>query len=63
MAKGQILAFGFLVVIVVSNAERCAAESLACVPFLEYFRSSRGYYDSKTLKEPTTQIYDRAFGR
>ena len=45
-----------------SNAARCAAESLACVLFLEYFRSPRGRFDSEALREPTTEIYHRTFG-
>ncbi len=44
------------------NAERCAAESLACLLFIEYLRSSRGYYDAHGLRGPTAAIYGRAFG-
>lgn len=46
-----------------ANAARCAAESLACGPFLEYFRSSHGRYDADALREPTAEIFQRTVGR
>ncbi len=44
------------------NAERCAAESLACLTYLEYYRNPRGRYDADGLRGPTAAIYGRAFG-
>ena len=44
------------------NAERCAAESLACLTFLEYYRNPHGRYDAHALRGPTAAIYGRAFG-
>ena len=43
------------------NAERCAAESLACLTFLEYYRNPQGRYDAGALRGPTAAIYVRAF--
>ncbi len=44
------------------SAERCAAESLACLLFLEYLRTPHGHYDADALRGPTAAIYVRAFG-
>ncbi len=44
------------------NAERCAAESLACLTYLEYYRNPQGHYDAGALRGPTAAIYGRAFG-
>ena len=45
------------------NAERCAAESLACLTFLAYYRNPHGCYDAAALRWPTAATYVRAFGR
>ena len=43
------------------NADRCSAESLACLTFLEYCRNPHGRYDVTALRGPTAAIYVRAF--
>ncbi len=45
-----------------AKADRCAAESLACLTYIEYFCSPRGRYNPDALRAPTAEIFNRAFG-